>query len=63
VRGGNSSCGTETCHARRKLLVWDGDLSEKPSFSMRLVEEASISSETRRLASDGFDRDPQSSLY
>jgi hypothetical protein len=38
-------------------------LSEKPSFSMRLVEEASIWSETRRLASDGLDRDPQSSLY
>jgi hypothetical protein len=60
--GGNSSCEVETCRARQRLVVRGGGLSEKPSFSRRLVKEASNWSETRRLASDGLDRDPQSSL-
>jgi hypothetical protein len=62
VRGRNLSCEAKIARARRRLLVRDGDLSEKPSFSRRLVEEASNWSETRHLDSDGFDWDSQSSL-
>jgi hypothetical protein len=63
VRGGDSSCGTKTCHARQRLFVRDGNMSEKPPPSWSLVGEASYCSETRHLASNGLDKDPQSSLY
>jgi hypothetical protein len=43
--------------------VRGGDLSQKPLPSWRLVGEVSYWSETRRLASDGLDKDPESSLY
>jgi hypothetical protein len=33
VRDGYLSCKAETCLARQKLLVWDGDLSEKPPLA------------------------------
>jgi hypothetical protein len=49
--------------ARRRLLVRGADLSEKPPPSKRLVGEASNWSEIRRLASEGLDKDPLSSLY
>jgi hypothetical protein len=62
-RDGDLSCETETPRARRRLLVRGGNLSEKPPPSRRLVGEASYWSETRHLASDGLDKDPQSSLY
>jgi hypothetical protein len=76
-RGGDSSCGTEICRARRRLLVRDENLSceaetlragrkhvgEATPPSWSLVGEASYCPETRHLASNGLDKDPQSSLY
>jgi hypothetical protein len=41
--------------SRRRLVVRDGDWSEKLPLSRRLVGEAPNWSETRRLASDGLD--------
>jgi hypothetical protein len=47
---------------RQRLVVRGGDLSEKPLTSHRLVGEATHRSETRRLASEGLNKDLQSSL-
>jgi hypothetical protein len=55
VRGGELSCEAETSCARRRLLKGG------PS-SRELVGSAPNWLGTRRLASDGLDRVPQSSL-
>jgi hypothetical protein len=49
VRGGDSSCEAETCRRSHSLV---GDLSGKPPTSRR-----------QRLASDGLDKDLQSSSH
>jgi hypothetical protein len=49
MRGGDSSCEAETCRRSHSLV---GDLSGKPPTSRR-----------QRLASDGLDKDLQSSSH
>jgi hypothetical protein len=55
VRTSGSSRKVETCRARRRLLGGG-------PFSRKLVGDAPNWSGTRRLASDGLDKGPQSSV-
>jgi hypothetical protein len=60
VRGGDLSCGVETCRARQILVVRGGDLScdaKKGSSSGKLVGGAANWLKTRRLSSEGLDED------
>jgi hypothetical protein len=65
VRGGDFSCKAETSRVRQRLLVRGGDFScevEKGSSSGKLVGDAANWLKTGRLASEGLDQGPFSSL-